>query len=704
MKIIPGWPRRHFASVCTLLLSSLAFSQLALARNATVASPAKPDSLPPGPAVNLTYIDQNVRPGDEFFHYACGAWIKRAEIPPDRSSFSPGTALTELTDKRVADLIAEAAKASPSASPETRKIADLFHSFMDEAAIEAKGLKPWRPHLQAIAAIRDKHELARAFGETLRADVDGLNNTNFHTANLFGLWIAPGFNESEHYTVYLLQGGLLMPDREYYLSDSADMKTLREKYQAHVSAMLKLAGFSDPDARAARIITLEHAIAQAHISLADDNDIEKANNTWKAADFAAKAPGLDWAEYFRAAGLDKQTSFMVWQPTAFTGEAALVASTPLETWKDWLAFHFIEAYPAALPKALSDEQFAFFGKTLNGIPQLQDRWKRGVLLVNDYLGDDVGRLYAQRYFPPEAKAQVQAMVANIIASFRKRIDSLTWMSPKTKAEAQAKLDTLYVGVGYGESWHDYSNYEVKADDIFGNLWRGDLAEYHRQIARVGAPIDRHEWSMTPQTINAVNLPLQNALNFPAGILQPPYFDPKGPAVANYGSIGSVIGHEISHTFDSEGALFDSKGQVRSWWTPEDFKHFEAATASLAAQYDTYKPFPDLSLNGKQTLGENIADLAGLAAAYDGYITSLGGKPAPVDDGLSGDQQFFLAFAQSWAEKQRDASLRDEVLTDVHSPGPYRVLTVRNIDAWYAAFDVKPGEKLYLAPSERVQIW
>lgn len=703
MKIVARWPRRLFAPVWTLLLSSL-FSALAFAQAPLVASPAAPDSLPHGPAVNPTYIDQNVRSGDDFFHYACGAWINRAEIPPDRSSFSPGTALTEQTDKRVADLIAEAAKAGSSASPETKKIADLYNSFMDEAGIEAKGLKPWQPHLQAIAAIRDKHELAHALGETLRADVDGLNNTNFHTANLFGLWVAPGFNESEHYAVYLMQGGLQLPDREYYLSDSAEMKTLREKYQAHVSAMLKLAGFSDSDTRAARIVALEHAIAGTHISLADDNDIEKANNTWKAADFAAKAPGLDWTAYFRAAGLDKQTSFMVWQPTAFTGEAALVAATPLETWKDWLAFHFLEAYPSALPKALSDEQFAFFGKTLRGVPQRQDRWKRGVRLVNNSLGDDVGRLYAQRYFPPEAKAQVQDMVANLIAAFRKRIDALTWMSPKTRAEAQAKLDTLYVGVGYGESWHDYSNYEVKADDIFGNLWRGDLADYHRQIARIGAPIDRHEWSMTPQTINAVNLPLQNALNFPAAILQPPYFDPNGPAVANYGSIGSVIGHEISHTFDSEGALFDSKGRVRNWWTPEDFKHFEAATASLAAQYDTYKPFPDLSLNGKQTLGENIADLAGLAAAYDGYITSLGGKSAPIEDGLSGDQQFFLAFGQSWAEKQRDASLRDQVLTDVHSPGEYRTLTVRNIDAWYAAFDVKPGEKLYLAPAERVRIW
>jgi endothelin-converting enzyme/putative endopeptidase len=612
--------------------------------------------------------------------------------------------LIEETEKRTADLIAEDAKRGAAADEKSRKIADLYNSYMDEARIEAKGLSPLKPHLDAIAATSDKHELARALGETLRADVDALNNTNFHTENLFGLWVAPSFNDSEHYTAYLMQGGLQLPDREYYLSDSAAMREIRSKYQTHVATMLKLAGFNDTDARASRIIVLEHAIAEKHRSLAENNDIHKANNPWKMADFAAKAPGLDWAEYFRGAGLTKQDSFIVWQPEAFEGESALVDSTALDTWKDWMAFHLIEAYAGGLPKAFGEERFAFFGKILSGTPEQRPRWKRGVNLVNGLLGDDVGQLYAQRYFPPEAKAQADAMVANIIAAFRKRIDALTWMSAATKAEAQAKLNTLYVGVGYGETWHDYSSYEVKGDDIFGNLWRADLSDYHRQIARLGAAIDRKEWSMTPQTVNAVNLPLQNALNFPAAILQPPYFDPKAPSAANYGAIGTVIGHEISHTFDSEGAAFDSKGRVRNWWTTEDLAHFDAAIAKLAAQYDAYKPFPDLALNGKQTLSENIADVAGLAAAYDGYKASLAGKPAPVQDGLSGDQQFFIAFAQAWAEKDRDAALRQQVMTDTHSPGHYRALTVRNIDAWYAAFDVKSGEKLYLAPEERVRIW
>ena len=688
------FPYRIFArpAACALLALS------------ALAAPSQDASKPDTHGIAIENMDPSVKPGDNFYEYANGDWIKRTEIPPDRSRIGVFSTLDDLSNKRTVGLIEEAVKSNAPANSNTRKIADLYTSYMNDAAIDAKGLDPLRPHLEAIAAIHDKHDLARTLGEGLRADVDALNNTNFHTANLFGLWVAPGFNDSEHYTAYLMQGGLQLPDREYYLSDSASMRDIRSKYQVHIAAMLKLAGFSETEARAARIVELEHAIAEKHISLADDNDIHKANNTWEASDFAAKAPGLDWPEYLHAAGLSQQKSFIVWQPTAFAGEAALVASTPLETWKDWMAFHLIEAHPAGLPKAFSDEAFAFYGKTLSGTLEQRVRWKRGVDLVNAYLGDDVGQLYVQRYFPPEVKAQVQVMVANIVAAFRKRIDGLAWMDAATKAEAQAKLDTLYVGVGYGESWHDYSNYEVKADDLYGNLWRGDLAEYQRQLAQLGKPIDRKEWSMTPQTINAVNLPLQNALNFPAAILQPPYFDPQAPAAANYGATGATIGHEISHTFDSEGAAFDSKGRVRNWWTPDDAAHFQASISRLATQYDAYRPFPDLALNGRQTLGENIADVAGVAAAYDAYKASLAGQPAPVQGGFSGDQQFFIAYAQSWADKSRDAALRQQVLTDTHSPGQYRALTVRNIDSWYAAFDVQAGEKLYLSPGERVRIW
>jgi len=649
-------------------------------------------------------LDRSVKPGDDFYMYANGDWIKRTEIPPDRGGVGVFTALIDESNKRTAALIEESAKSNAPAGSEARKIADLYNSYMDEAGIEAKGLAPLRPHLDAIAAVHNKQELARALGESLRADVDALNNTNFHTPNIFGLWVAPSFNDSDHYTAYLLQGGLQLPDREYYLADNEHMRDLRTKYQAHISAMLKLIGFTDTDTRAAHIVELEHAIAEKHLSLADSEDIHKANNTWTQADFAAKAPGLDWKEFFQGAGLSKQASFIVWQPTAFAGESALVASGSLDTWKDWMAFHLVEAYAGVLPKALVDERFAFFGKILSGTPEQRPRWQRGVGLVSGLLGDAVGQIYAQRYFPPEAKSEAQAMVANIIAAFRKRIDALSWMDPATKAEAQAKLSTLYVGIGYPETWHSYTAYDVVAGDIFGNLWRGSLFEYHREVGRLGAAVDRKEWSMTPQTVNAVNLPLQNALNFPAAILQPPFFDPQAPAAANYGAIGSVIGHEVSHTFDSEGAAFDSKGAVRNWWKPADLEHFNAATARLAAQYDTYHPFPDVAVNGKQTLGENIADVAGISAAYDGYRASLGGQTAPVQDGFSGDQQFFIAFAQNWGSKTRDALLRQQVLTDPHAPAQYRADTVRNIDAWYAAFEVQSGDKLYLAPADRVRIW
>jgi putative endopeptidase len=684
----PACKFAQFLASFLMLLALAAFAQEATA--------------PETHGIVVANLDRSVKPGDDFYRFANGDWVKRTEIPPDRAGVDVFTKLADLSNKRTKDLIEEIAKSNAPAGSGERKVADLFNSYMNEAAIEAKGMAPLKPHLDAIAAIRDKKQLARALGETLRADVDALNNTNYHTANLFGLWVAPGFSDSEHYIPYLMQGGLQMPDREYYLGESEHMKAVRSKYEIHVAAMLKLAGFSDPEARAKRIVDLEHAIAQTHRTLAENEDIHKADNLWKQADFSSKAPGLDWAEYFRGAVLSQAETFDVWQPEAFTGEAALVESSSLETWKDWLAFHLVEGYSGVLPKAFSEERFSFLGKVLSGTQQQRPRWQRAVFVVDSMLGDIVGQVYAKKYFSPQAKAEAQAMVANLITAFHKRIEALDWMNPSTKAEAQAKLSTLYVGIGYPETWHDYSNFEVKADDAFGNIWRGNLSDYQRQVARLGKPVDKKEWSMTPQTVNAVNLPLQNALNFPAAILQPPFYDPQAPAVVNYGAIGTVIGHEISHTFDTLGSTFDSRGRLRNWWTPEDLKHFEASTQRLADQYDTYKPFPDLAINGKQTLAENIADVAGISAAYDGYKAS--GKPGSMEDGFSPDQQFFIAYGQNWGEKTREAALRQQVMTDPHSPGEYRADTVRNIDAWYSAFDVKPGEKLYLAPNERVRIW
>jgi putative endopeptidase len=684
----------HFRRIIAILLVSISAAAGAEAQQDEAAKTTH--------GIALSSMDTAVRPGDDFYLYANGGWIKRTELPPDRTSLGAFNVLIDRSNHRVAQIIEDAAKANAPAGSNLRRIADLYHSYMDEPTIEARGLAGIKPHLDAISAIHTPRELAHSLGLSLRADVDALNNTNFHTANVFGLWVAPDFNDSDHYAVYLLQGGLQLPNRDYYLSSSQHMVEVRDKYKAHIAKMFELAGFSDAGSRAERVVALEGKIAEKQISLADSEDIHKANNVWKATDFESKAPGLDWHEFFQGAGLEKQTSFIVWQPTAFTGEAALVKSESMEAWKDLLVYHLLEAYGGTLPSAIAAERFAFTGGVLTGVTQQRPRDVRGVMLVNGILGDAIGQLYAKRFFSPEAKAQVEDLVANLMTAFRKRLETVTWMAPATKAEALAKLGTLQVSVGYPEKWRSYE--EVKADDLFGNVWRAGLFEYQYQLSRIGKPVDRKEWTMEPQTVNAVNLPLHNALNFPAAILEPPFFDSEAPAAANYGAIGTIIGHEISHTFDSEGAAFDSKGRVRNWWTAEDFEHFKAATAALAAQYDTYKPFPDVAVNGRQTLGENIADVAGLSAAFDGFHASLKGKPVPKDGGFTGDQQFFIAFGQNWGSKTRDSALRQQVLTDPHAPGMYRAETVRNIDGWYTSFDVKPVDKLYLAPSERVRIW
>jgi len=662
----------------------------------------------PDSGISIPSMDPAVRPGDNFYLYANGGFIAHTKLPADRAAIGVFSVLSDQSFKQTASIIEDAAKSNAPAGSDERKIADLYRSYMNEAAIESHGLPALKPHLAEIAAIHNQRELAHALGLTIRADVDALNNTNFHTANIFGLWVAPSFNDPDHYAPYLLQGGIELPNRDYYLADSASMKEVRAKYLTHVAAMFRLAGLSDPEVRAVRVLALETAIAKQQLSLADSEDIHKANNPWRLADFTAKAPGIDWPEFFQAAGLaapnGKQKTFIVWQPSAFTGEAALVASQPLDAWKDLLAYHEIEANAVATSKALADEHFAFFGTTLSGATKQRPRDFRGDVLVSATLGDAVGQLYVKRFFSPEAKAQAEAIVANLIAAFRVRLENITWMAPETKKEALTKLGTLQVSIGYPDHWRSYAAYDVTPDNLFANLWKASLFEYHYSLSRIGKPTDRKEWCMTPQTVNAVNLPLNNSLNFPAAILQPPFFDPKAPAAHNYGAIGTVIGHEISHTFDSEGAAFDSMGRVRNWWTPEDLAHFNTVTSALAAQYDTYTPFPDLHINGRQTLGESIADVAGLAAAYDAYHASLKGSEAPKVDNLTGDEQFFIAFGQNWGSVTRDAALRQQVLSDPHAPGQYRALTVRNEDGWYTAFDIKPTDKLYLAPKDRVHIW
>ncbi len=645
-------------------------------------------------------MDKSVAPGDDFNAYTNGAWIKATPIPPDRSSYGIGVILTDETRKRTLGLIEDAAKAGTA---EGGKISDFYTTYMDENAIESKGFAPLKPELEAIAKIEDRPALVTALGSQIRADVDPLNNTNFETLNLFGLWIAQGLDDPSKSYPYVLQGGLGMPDRDYYLSDSPKMAEIRKKYQAHIEATLKLAGFGDAAARANRVFALETAMAKVHATRVESEDVHMPVK-WTRTELAKSAPGLDWDALLSAAGLSDAPVLIAWQPKAISGLAMLVSKEPIDSWKDWLAFHAVEKAANFLPKAFVEEKFNFYGRTLSGIPELRPRWQRGIDFTNFALGDAIGKMYVQKYFPVATQARAQAMTADLIKAFAKRIDALDWMSPETKVKAKQKLETLKVGVGYGEVWRDYSNLKVVKGDALGNFERADLLEYHHQLAKLHLPVDRGEWWMTPQTVNAVNLPLQNALNFPAAILQPPYFDANADNAHNYGAIGAVIGHEISHSFDDQGSQFDASGRLANWWTKADFDHFREAGKALVAQFDAYRPFPDLAVNGQQTLSENIADLAGLLAAHDAYRISLGGKEDVVKDGFTGDQRFFISFGQSWRSKVRDEQLRRQIATDGHAPEQFRANTVRNLDPWYAAFSVQPSQKLFLAPDRRVRVW
>jgi putative endopeptidase len=663
---------------------------------------------PATPASHLAAdMDPSVPPGDDFYTYANGAWLKAASIPADRSTINVFSQLRDLNRERLATLIRDTAASAPANGTVARQVADYYQSVLDEAAVEAKGLKPLRPTLRRIQAISDGATLAHFLGTTLRADVDILNATELHTDRLFGLWVAQDLEDPSRYAPFLLQGGLGMPDRDYYVSDSPHMLELRQRYKAYIAKLLRLSGDAPAaaDARASRIYELERRIAQAHVARVDSEDVQRGHNHWSSQDFASRAPGLDWKAFFEGAELADQPVFVVWQPAAVTGISALTKSVPISTWKEYLRLHAIDRFAGLLPKAFVDAHFAFYGTALEGTPQLPERWKRAVDDTSGALGDGVGQLYVKQYFPPEAKQSIELLVKNLISAFAGHIDALEWMAPETRTQAKAKLAVLKVGVGYPDRWIDYSSLKVVPGDACGNAERADLFHYQHELAKLTRrEVDRSEWVTTPQTVNAFNLPAMNAINFPAAILQAPFFDPDRPAVLNYGAIGAIIGHEISHSFDDQGAQFDADGRLHDWWTAADYAHFKQSSEQLVAQYNAYKPFPDLAVNGKQTLSENIADLAGVAVAYSAYRSSLGGNEASPLEGFSGDQQFFLSFAQTWHAKYRDPMLREIVISDGHSPEQYRALTVRNLDAWYQAFHVQPGQTLYLSPAERVRMW
>jgi len=681
-------PRFALAAAASALIAAAAFAQ-----------PARHSAV----GVDLAGIDKAARPGDGFDQYANGGWRRATEIPADRTSIGSFLTAALLVEQRNIEIITGAGRDNPPAGSNARKIADFYAAYLDRAAIDARGAAPLQEQLARIAAIGDRRALAAVLGGNMRADVDPLNATSFGTENLFGVFVAQGLQEPNRNFAYLLQGGLGLPDRDYYLSETPAMTRVRDGYRAYIGQMLALIGLPDAEARAQRIFDLETKIARAHAEAVAAQDPHRVQ-TWRRAEFATRAPGIDWDAFFAAAHLDGQDEIVAWHAEPLAGISALVASEPLDVWKDWLAFHTANQYAGVLPQAYDDLRFSFYGRILSGQQQQRPRERRAIQATSNALVDAVGRLYVERHFPASAKAEVETMVRNIVQAFDRRLTSLTWMAPETLREARRKVETVIVGIGYPEHWRDYSSLEIRPDDAFGNAWRAEEYEYRHQLAKLGRPVDRHEWWLGAHTVNAVNLPLQNAMNFPAGILEPPFFDRNADPAYNYGAIGSVIGHEISHSFDNLGADFDHEGRLRNWWTSADSAHFREASAALVRQYNAYEPFPGLHLNGELTLGENIADLAGLAAAYDAYHASLGGRPAPVIGGLTGDQRFFLGYAQSRREHTREATLRNLIAADAHAPGRYRAETVRNLDAWYAAFNVRPGQALYLAPEQRVRIW
>jgi predicted metalloendopeptidase len=653
--------------------------------------------------INPAWMDKSVNPGDDFYSYADGTWMKTAEIPADRASIGGGYIADKEREKNTRILFDDILKANPTSGNDAL-IAHYYKAYLNTDAIDRAGLAPAKADLDAIARIADKRQLSAAIGSTLRADTDPLNATNFHTENLFGIFITQGLATPGEQLPYLMQGGIGLPEREYYLSADPKMADLRNKYRAYVAQILSLANYPDPQGSAQRIMDLETRIAQAHASREESEDWKLASQVWTRAQLEQKAPGIDWGELLNAAQLGSTPKFDAYFADAIPKLSALVGSQPLQSWKDWLTFHTLNKQANVLPKPFRDASFAFNGTALAGTPQQRPRDVLALNATSNALQDAVGKAYVDKYFPASSKAQIQGMVDNLKAAFAKRVQAIDWMAPSTKAEALKKVENIVVGVGYPDHWRDYASLTITPDNPYANQKAVGLYEYRNQLAKIGKPMDRGEWWMPAQLVNAVNLPVQNALNFPAAILQKPFFDPNADAAFNYGAIGSVIGHEISHSFDNNGALFDASGALRNWWTPADFKRFQQASDALAKQYDAYEALPGLHVNGKLTLSENIADVAGLAASYDAYKASLNGKPAPVIDGLTGDQRFFIAFAQAWATKMREATLRNRIATDGHAPGNFRALTVRNIDAWYPAFGVQPGQKLYLAPDKRVKIW
>ncbi|GAA0532083.1 putative metalloendopeptidase [Rhizomicrobium palustre] len=671
----------------------------------TAAPPPPPPAPPPGPkaelgtwGVDLSGMDKNVKPGDSFYNYVNGAWDKQAVIPADRSGIGSFQSLAILSEKRMKEIVAGLeAKPVDQLTPDEKKLRDLYDGYMDEKAIEAHGLEPAKADLARIASLKSLKDVAKLMG-----------SPNVSAGSLFAAGIGIDDKNPDHYSVNVSAAGLGMPDRDFYLLTNADIVKVRDAYKVFIATMLDMSGAKNAQARAEKVLALETAIAKVRWELKDQRDADKMYHPMSFAALKKSAPQFPWDSFFSEGGIPLnggERQIIVGESTAIPVLAKLFAKTPVAVWRDYLTVHYLHSYASYLPKKFDDADFAFFGTALSGRTQQNDRATRAVRLLDSELGEAFGKLYAAKYFPPESKAKVEKLVSNLLKAYEADIKTLPWMGEETKKKALEKISQFTPYIGYPDKWRDYSALEISRDDVIGNIKRAAAFNWKRDVTRLDSPVDKAEWYMTPPTVNAYYNPPFNSITFPAAILQPPFFDPNADDAVNYGAIGAVIGHEISHGFDDQGSKYTGKGVLQNWWTEEDRKNFDARTAMLVKQFDAYEPLPGLHVRGAATLGENIADLAGISIALKAYHIALGGTPAPVIDGYTGDQRFLLGFGQVWRTKMREGALRSRILSDVHSPAEYRVLgATRNLDDWYGAFDVKPGDKYYLPPEERVKLW
>ena len=641
---------------------------------------------------DLTGMDRSVRPGDDFYMWASGAWNARTEIPSDRTRFGNFDALSILSEARTRAII-EDSEAGKIAGPDAVKVGAAYAAFMDEARAEALDVKPLAPELAAIKAARTRDDITALMGRS---------NTSGFTA-IFGLGIGDDAKDPTKYAVYAGTGGTGLPDRDYYLDPKFAEK--KAAYEAYMVQMLTMIGWAKPAEAAKAVMAYETQLAEASWTRIQRRDRDKTYNPMTLAELQAATPGFNWNRYLVGTELKGVNRYIVGPNTAFPKYAAIYAATPVDTLKAWQAFHLVDGAAPLLSRRFVDANFEFRSKTLAGQPEQKPRWKRGVGYVNGMLGEPVGKVYVARYFPAESKAKMVALVADIRAALKIRIEHLDWMSPETKVKALEKLSKFGVKIGYPDKWRDYSGLVIKADDSYGNATRAAVFEWRFEVARMNGPVDKSEWGMTPQTVNAYYSSVKNEIVFPAAILQAPFFHPDADMAVNFGGIGGVIGHEISHGFDDQGRKSDGDGVLRDWWTAEDATKFKIQADRLGAQYSTFEPYPGAKVQGGLTMGENIGDMGGLSLAYDAYLVSLGGQPAAILDGFTGQQRVFLGWAQVWRQKAREDFVRQQVVTDPHSPAYYRVNgTIRNVNAWYDAFGIKDGDKLYVAPADRVKIW